>query len=149
MFPYFYRGVIVEKTFKSIHEHNLKEITIKDRGDGNGWVTTQPINLTLIDESNNEFFIKIPTGIVSNFASIPTFFRGLVQTTKPSQALPAIVHDALVGEYGVAYKKQYNLSWEQCTQIFELLLESMNERGWRRRMLVLAVRFFGIITKRK
>lgn len=48
---------------------------------------------------NPHEYVIIPEGSLSNFASIPWFFRWVVQSSDPVIALPSIIHDYLVAEW--------------------------------------------------
>ena len=48
---------------------------------------------------NDDEYLIIPEGSLSNFATVPWFFRWIIQSSDPVIALPAIIHDYLVAEW--------------------------------------------------
>ena len=109
------------------------------------WVTMDPIYITPVGNNLPVYFtLTLPSGVKSNAGSIPVLARGLVQTQYPSQLLPFVVHDYLVGEY--TGKPQ--VSWHTATTILDNLLYQMGERGWRRAMIVSAVKLYGFLRRK-
>lgn len=108
-------------------------------------------------------FMIVPKRSQTNFASIPRLLRGVISKTDPVVAIPAIAHDALVGEfgdksiYGVVYDldtctplpKEQQPGWAEAAKDFKYLITQY--KGWRAvvkgNIAYGAVRLWGFVNK--
>lgn len=101
------------------------------------WANHKTIRLVVFRDGVPEN-IYIPSGSMSNFASIPLPFKWFLKKSDPSQAIPAFIHDQLVGEYA---QQVGDLTWEESADVFNILLLQMKAKY--RRTLVTAVKIYG------
>lgn len=113
-----------------------------DSGDHRYWETRSTITITYKKEGV-EKVIVIEPGVITNFASVPIPFKWFIKNSRPSQCIPATVHDALVNEFNV--KTQHDLTWDECCTIFRDLLKYMGECQCRIIFLVWGVKLWGLI----
>lgn len=108
------------------------------------WESCDPVHVSMLSGKAG-LTLTVQPGTITNFASIPVFARGLVQTAYPSQCLPALVHDSLVREFSTGMKI---VTWAEAADILNALLRQMGEKGWRRHLIVAAVRVWGWIKQK-
>lgn len=83
---------------------------------------------------------KVPIGFVTDFASIPTFFRRIFNVNGKHRE-EAVVHDFLYSVQGKIGENQ--LSRKQCDQIFLDGLKNDGISFFKRHAMYQAVRLFG------
>lgn len=106
------------------------------------WENLCPVRVVIYRDDRFDA-IFIPPNCKTNFASIPPPFKYFLKKSNPSQAIPAFIHDQLVGEFG---SKIGDLSWSEAADVFNILLIQMNAKN--RRTLVSGVRAYGKMTGR-
>ena len=118
------------------------------------WVLMHDASIKLIDlAGNNHGRIQIAQGFGFDLASIPFFFRWLIERHDLSLVAP-LVHDylythngygsfAVTDRFGITRKIQKKYSRKQCDDFFLELMEAEGVPKWRRKTAYRAVRLFG------
>lgn len=84
--------------FKALIDTLPRVIPVIDKRGVQSWELAESWKVYLVSDKT-AFFI-IPAGSKTNFGTIPWFFRWLVSPLDPVIAMPSIVHDYLVSEFG-------------------------------------------------
>lgn len=130
------------------------QLKLQASQDNRLWETSEECQFD-IDVNNYGYTLVIPKGTVSNFASVPPIFRGLILTTRPNQAIPSFIHDCLVSEYGnYAFTMAKNsngnstvFTWALSSLVFDELAKQMGMKDWRRKLMVWAINLYGRFRK--
>lgn len=121
-----------------------RPLTVTKQKNG-AWVVETGFIYFVGGEDSDEF-IKIPSGFVTDFASVPRIFWSIIPPDgKYSQA--AVLHDYLYSRMGEVEHGDYTQVYtrKECDKIF---LEAMKVLGvgWlKRRVMYRAVRIWGFI----
>lgn len=119
------------------------------------WQLSSDFNLVIMVDPITKLHITIKRGGYTDFASIPPLLRGLFLSNRPSQCIPALVHDVMVGQYAGQVEYQWTTKnlhdpttrgeadWDFATDVFEALLTYYNEKSWRSHFLVKGVKLWG------
>lgn len=112
-------------------------------------IESSPKNGVFILQSNVVFFykplnltIEVHRGFEFDLASIPKFFRSLVQKTDRRTWGPAAVHDYLYRRHGKVNKRN-TLSRRDCDNVFYAALRATGVSKVKAAMMYLAVRIGG------
>ena len=118
------------------------------------------------DNLNNDFvYVRIPRGYQTNFASIPSFVRGIISPIDPQIVEAALVHDFLTSEFGdiAGYPKaiihdhgmgiqslRYDYTnWKQAIATMRGIMGKEGAPLWKRQAVYIAVRAYGVIKGKK
>ena len=110
----------------------LSDLVVKNVGDGL-WQLTEPLEYRVGNENSLEI-ITVPVNFISDFASVPTIFRGLIPKDG-KYTIPAVLHD---WNYTVHY-----YSRKRCDEIFFESMQVIGVSWWKRHVMFRAVRLFG------
>lgn len=109
-------------------------LVVSPLADGRRWYLTEPFDYH-VGAYPSDTVIRVPVGFVTDFASIPRGLWAIFPPWGAKYGKPAIIHDYC-----------YETAWE-CKQraddVFYEAMGIMGARDWVRRLMWLAVRFFG------
>jgi hypothetical protein len=108
-------------------------------------------------------YVVVPEGYETNFASIPWYFRWLINPIDPEIVVAALVHDWLVQEWGDTDKNipssiftdnEYGgvydiVDWNQAAAVLREIMSECSAPLWKRQCVYLAVRIHGILKGKK
>ena len=110
----------------------LDKLVVSPLGDGKFWEVTQPFEF--YSKIHNEY-MTIPSGLLTDFASIPWFMQWFEQPASGKHNTASVVHDYLY-KYGIGTR-------EQADDLFLLLMKKDGVSWIKRHAMYYAVRLFG------
>jgi len=107
-------------------------------------------------------FVILPAGMRTNFATIPSIARAVINPVDPDIVVAATVHDWLVGEFvdrpeeaPVMWLKRrdgsygrYRPRWSESARIMRTIMREEGAPWWKRTAVYIAVRVHGIIQRK-
>lgn len=108
-------------------------------------------------------YLFLPQGHRTNFGSIPWFVRWLISPVDVHLAVPAIIHDFLVGEYPnfrarrvpVIYRSKnpaniddHEIDWPQASAILRWLMDALGAPDWKRFVVYWGTRLHGKLRRK-
>lgn len=111
----------------------LDEILVRPLANGKDWMLRFKVDY----ETNDSRIVHIPRGFVSDFASIPKFFRRMYQPATGKHRRAAIVHDYLYRTPEASFTK------EESDNIFVEIMKADGVSKFNRYVLHKAVAIFG------
>jgi len=85
-------------------------------------------------------FYSVPTGFVTDLASIPRFAKGIIDDNDPDIRDAAVLHDFLYSVQGI---NKYGLSRQRADFILREAMQSLSAPWWKRQSAYWIVRFMG------
>ena len=116
----------------------LSDLVVKNVGSGL-WQLTEPLEYHVGNFDSNEIII-VPKDFISDFASIPKPFIGLIPKDG-KWTIPSILHDYIYSLRGKLPNKTY--SRKEADDIFDEAMQVMGVAWWTRKTMYAAVRLFG------
>tara|TARA_R110000751_G_scaffold304196_1_gene419460 strand:+ start:644 stop:1015 length:372 start_codon:yes stop_codon:yes gene_type:complete len=111
----------------------LDDIIVKPLANGKDWELQYEVRYAL----PNGRVIYIPASFITDFASIPWFFRRLFQPATGKHRRAAVVHD------WIFRTSTEDFTFEECNAIFDLIMVEDEVPKWKRTAMYQAVRFGG------
>lgn len=110
----------------------------------------------------DEFFVVLPEGMRTNFATIPHIARVIISPIDPDIVVAAAVHDWLVGEFydrpdeaPVLWRQtshghfvRWRPRWSESARIMRDIMKAEGAPWWKRTAVYLAVRGYGIVQRK-
>ena len=111
----------------------LDHVDVRALEDGKNWMTLHEIRYAT-DEGN---VIYTPAGFITDFASVPVFFRRLFQPATGQHRRAAVVHDALYRDETQPYTRK------EADLIFLEIMKADGVPAWKAAILYRGVRLGG------
>lgn len=111
----------------------LDKVIVSPLLNGKDWELQYEVRVTIKDGQ----VIYIPAGFITDFASIPWFFRRMFQPATGRHRRAALVHDYLFRTASEPF------TFSECNTIFNNIMITDGTVEWKRKLIYNGVRFGG------
>lgn len=102
--------------------------------DGTNWKLLEEFEYYIGEEDNKTEVIKVPSGFITDFASIPKLFWSIIGHPAGKYGKAAVLHDYLY-RYGIGTRKKADNIFLEAMKVLKVSL-------WKRTIMYLTVRLF-------